>query len=369
MTDQIYLIDPKTKTPVSVSRVSFADIGVRERQDLESWIVNHPEILGEKLLVISVEFHGFGRSNKRLDVLALDEDGVLVVVELKLDVAGSHADLQAIRYAAFCSTMTMQSVVSEYAATCKVTEDVAEERIAKFLECDELPEIGNRPRIVLAAGSIDDQEITSCVLWLRGFGVDINCVELSPYRMPDGSTILVPKVIIPLPETREYTIKVEKKEVARVGSIVARKENDHFWTALKTYFNASDCPLRVTANVAEAWMVLKGGNDSLHYAWWWLRREQSVRTGIGFRSREVAENVDRMNLFRPRQAELSAAIGDPLQFQDDWGPITRRLYVGVPFDGSRTADAVAKHAAEMMVKVVAATLPILVEHGLHPARS
>src|ERR1700743_2948591 len=146
MSDQIYLVDKGSKAPVGVSRVTFAEIGVKERQDLESWIVTHPEILGEALIVISFEFHGFGRSNKRLDVLALDEDGVLVVVELKWEGAGAHADLQAIRYAAFCSTMTMQNVVTEYALTCKISEAAAESKIMQFLGRDELPEIGNRAR-------------------------------------------------------------------------------------------------------------------------------------------------------------------------------------------------------------------------------
>jgi len=27
----------------------------------------------------------------------------------------------------------------------------------------------------------DDQEVTSCVLWLRSFGLDISCVEITPY--------------------------------------------------------------------------------------------------------------------------------------------------------------------------------------------
>ncbi|HQB07930.1 MAG TPA: hypothetical protein PK712_08720, partial [Rectinema sp.] len=47
-----------------------------------------------------------------LDILALDTEGVVVVIELKLDANRSLADLQAIRYAAFCSTMTMDDVIA-----------------------------------------------------------------------------------------------------------------------------------------------------------------------------------------------------------------------------------------------------------------
>ena len=190
MSDAIYVIDAKTKSPVRVERVGFAEIGVKERADLEAWVLAHPELLGERLLTITSEFDRFDRSSKRLDVLALDEDGALVIVELKLDIAGSHADLQAIRYAAFCSTMTMADVVTAYASHHSLTGPHAEQAIRQFLGVDELPELGNRPRVILAAGSMDDQEITSCVLWLRGFGVDITCVELTPYRMPSTGRFL-----------------------------------------------------------------------------------------------------------------------------------------------------------------------------------
>src|SRR5688572_4004413 len=132
MSDAIYLIDSTTKLPTRVDRVSLADIGIKERQDLEAWVLAHPQLLGERLLVISSEFYRFDKSSKRLDVLALDEDGTLVVVELKLDIAGSHADLQAIRYAAFCSTMTMSDAVEELATTRKVSKEAAENLIRQF---------------------------------------------------------------------------------------------------------------------------------------------------------------------------------------------------------------------------------------------
>jgi hypothetical protein len=64
----------------------------------------------------------------------------------------------------------------------------------------------------LAAGGFDDPEVTSCVLWLRSFGVDIACVEITPYRLPDNRIALVPRVIIPLPETKDYMVSAEEKE-------------------------------------------------------------------------------------------------------------------------------------------------------------
>ena len=112
MSELLFIVDPVSKQLSPVEPVSFADIGVKERQDLEAWVTSHPLVLGEELLVITSEFDRFDRSDRRLDVLALDKNGYLVVIELKLDLSHSFADQQAIRYAAFCSTMTMDQVVS-----------------------------------------------------------------------------------------------------------------------------------------------------------------------------------------------------------------------------------------------------------------
>ncbi|HVP12762.1 MAG TPA: hypothetical protein VMV94_16425, partial [Phycisphaerae bacterium] len=165
--DQIYVVEPESKRLTAVEAVSLAAIGIKERDDLEKWVLDNPQVLGEELLVITSEFDRFERSSRRLDVLALDKNGVLVVVELKLELSGSWADQQAIRYAAFCSTMTMEDVVSARAEFFGSSNDDARAAMLQFLGASELPELGDRPRIILAAGSLDDAELTSAVLWLR----------------------------------------------------------------------------------------------------------------------------------------------------------------------------------------------------------
>jgi RecB family endonuclease NucS len=84
MSERVYLVDPATKQLTAVEPVALTSVGVKERQDLEAWAISRPEIFGEPLLVITSEFDQFDRSDRRLDILALDEDGCLVVIELKL---------------------------------------------------------------------------------------------------------------------------------------------------------------------------------------------------------------------------------------------------------------------------------------------
>ena len=67
---------------------TFVDIGVKERANLQEWIVKEPSCLGEELLVIQKEFSGFSETRERLDILALDKQGSLVLIENKLDDTG-----------------------------------------------------------------------------------------------------------------------------------------------------------------------------------------------------------------------------------------------------------------------------------------
>jgi hypothetical protein len=232
MNQSVYLVATGANSPVAVEPVSFNSLGVQERRDLEDWVLKNPQLLGEELLIITPEFDRFDKSSRRLDVLALDKEGTLVVIELKLDVAGTLADLQAIRYAAFCSTMTMDQVVDYFANYHAVPRAEAESRILEFLAEEDLPQLEKQPRIILAAGSMDDLDLTSCVLWLRRFGVNMTCVELTPYRLPDSRVLLVPRIIIPLPETREFTVGVEIKQAAENRKRKSKAKTDRFCSRL-----------------------------------------------------------------------------------------------------------------------------------------
>jgi RecB family endonuclease NucS len=139
LVDSIYLVDPASKKLTATKPVSLSAIGIKERADLEQWVIENPQVLGEEWVIISSEFDAFDKSSRRLDVHALDKDGVLVVVELKLDLARSYADQQAIRYAAFCSTMTMDDLVKREAAYFGMSEEEATTTLLTFLGVEELP--------------------------------------------------------------------------------------------------------------------------------------------------------------------------------------------------------------------------------------
>lgn len=364
MSDAIYLIDPETGKPRGVLPIAFSQIGIKERAHLEQWVLSHPELLGEHLLVITTEYNRFDKSALRLDVLALDKNCTLVVVELKLDAARTLADLQAIRYAAFCSTMTTQDMIRAHAEWSKCELDEAAAKVRRFLESEEIPELGERPRIILAAGSLDDQELTSSVLWLRGFGVDITCVELTPYKLPESKQlILVPRVIIPLPEARDYVVMIEQKEVAKARSKQERGDNVKLWEAVADEFNRLQVsvdgrPFQASGS-ARGWFInVRIGHGSIHYEWVWRRSLSAVDVALHFESDDRDTNLRWLAIIAAQEAMIRAGVDadfTALPWGQKWAEVRFRL----PFDSRSPVTEFAPKAASIMQVLIQRTYPIL----------
>ncbi len=107
--EQLYTVEGAKATPAE--RVSLTESGLLERQHLQEWVIAHPEILGEDVLIITFEFDRWitgARAStwERLDVLALDRAGRLIVAELKRDVAPDSVMVQALNYAAMAEAST-----------------------------------------------------------------------------------------------------------------------------------------------------------------------------------------------------------------------------------------------------------------------
>src|SRR5882724_8823009 len=89
---------------------SFTELGFKERQHLQEWIAKTPSCLGEELLVIQKEFAGFSDTQERLDLLAIDKQGSLVLIENKLDDTGRDVTWQALKYASYCSSLSKENI-------------------------------------------------------------------------------------------------------------------------------------------------------------------------------------------------------------------------------------------------------------------
>lgn len=197
-----------------IEPASLSGEGKQERADLQRWLRDHPDALEDGLFVLDEEHGDWADSNRRIDLLALDADGRLVVVELKRD-EGPFMDLQALRYASMVAHMTFGRAVEahgRYLGKRGIGGD-ARERILEHLGADEgrEPDIQSaRPRILLAAATFP-RELTTAVLWLNEAGLDIRCVRLVPYRV-GGDLVLDATQAIPLPEAADYMVRLRDHE-------------------------------------------------------------------------------------------------------------------------------------------------------------
>lgn len=356
MKDPIYVVNPEDRSTVVVTPTTFYDLNVKERQDLQEWLMNRPEVLGEDLLLITSEFDRFDRSDRRLDLLLLDRRCRLVIAELKLDAAGTLADQQAIRYAAFCSTMTIDDVVNLLAARTAQGREEAVSTIAAFVGLSE-PILDGEPRIILAAGAFNDQELTSTVMWLRKFRVDISCVELTPYRHPNdaGNILLVPKILIPLPEARDYVVSVERKERNEIDRKADTRFSDFYRIVLNEYASLDPTLPGPKNPSTQDWFLFGIGRGDMHYEWQVRRRPRFVYIAIHFESPDQQTNRERLSMLLDALPDLASNFRYE-SINGDWGSRGfTQFAIKIPF-GTEMPDAtIAREAAIAMRDLIAQT--------------
>ncbi len=230
----LYELTPNAFRPIS--QASFADLKVRERDDLQRLLRKQIDVLGDELYVLTEEFGDWDDSRRRIDLLAIDPQANLVVIELKRTYDGGHMELQAIRYASMVSAMTFEraeQIHEEFLGRIGEPTEDARSRMLAFLGWEEPDEESFAPDVRILLVSEDfGKELTTTVLWLRERDIDIRCVRLRPYE-DGGKRLIDVQQIIPLPEADEYQVQLREKE--QVGRKKRAERYDvrlKFWEGL-----------------------------------------------------------------------------------------------------------------------------------------
>ena len=232
----MYKINPGQKTLEQLGKRTFAELNFREREDLQEWIANQPEILGEELLIIQKEFAGFSETRERLDLLALDKDGALVIIENKLDDSGRDVTWQALKYTSYCSGFSKENIKSIYQDYLDKFEPgaKAEQNISEFFDEDYSDIVlnpGVTQRIILIAAEYR-KEVTSTVLWLLNYNIRVQCFVATPYSMGDEVFLTVDQ-IIPTRDTEEFMIRIAEKTKDDIAAKTSRQKNLlEYWNKL-----------------------------------------------------------------------------------------------------------------------------------------
>lgn len=203
--------------PVPIPETEFATQSINEA-DLEGWVAEQPDLLGEPLLVFGRQVHVEGLGDT-IDLLALDPKGHLVVIEMKRGDLKAPVDIQALRYTSYVSRWTEDDL--EQVAASYFSNDPSEltlaGRFAEFVESlceEEEPETLNSDQRMMIVGQQVRDRLGSVALWLREKGIDVKLVEIHPF-INEGELLLSPRIIIP-PLGTERWEQVGAKSAAAV---------------------------------------------------------------------------------------------------------------------------------------------------------
>ena len=255
----MYILENNNKLSSAI-KCSFSDLKLTERKHLQEWIADDPSVLGEELLVIQKEFDGFADTKERLDLLALDKQGRLVVIENKLDDSGRDVTWQAIKYASYCSTLSKQDIIEIFAKYLG-NRQKAVDAIISFLDAEDVDDIelnigDNTQRIFFVAANFR-KEVTSSVLWLSKFGLEIKCFKVTPFKY-DERILIDFDQIIPIKDAEEYTIRMAAKtqEATQISAAVAERGAAcrEFWAKFIERNAVVDGPFASSTAVKDSWL-------------------------------------------------------------------------------------------------------------------
>ena len=287
---QLFRVNPQSRETDRIKEVEFSALGFQERRDIQEWVAANPGVLGEDLLIIAKEFSGFDRTNERLDLLAVDEDGKLVVVELKRDDTGADAHWQAIKYASYLDRVGTDDIIRMLASYRSISKEESAQRLVQHLDADDvnaLENLNSDQRIILASHRFAP-EVTSAVLWLneKAPGKNlITCIKLTPYHDATTNSLYIQaSTIIPLPGLDDLIVTVGDNALeSRPGSgnsfavnlrkAYARNKGDEVTHFLRRVGDevTKNLPDEIRPDKISRWAGRSSLDDHRYYHFWYSR--------------------------------------------------------------------------------------------------
>ncbi len=318
----MFVIDANTNSITALTRKTFAELGFKERAHLQEWIAGNPDSLGEKLLIIQKEFSDFSETNERLDLLALDKEGNLVIIENKLDDSGKDVTWQALKYASYCSTLTKEEIRTIFQKYLEVNSNgkSAIDVLSEFYDDADYSEINLNQRmtqrIILIAANFR-KEVTSTVLWLMNFNIQMQCFKATPYEL-NNQHFLTLDQIIPTKDAQDYVISMTNKaqEEYKTEEEVKNRHKIRleFWAVLLREIKGKSTLFQNSNPVKDHWLVAGGTNIAgLSYQFVITMTGASVLMNFGRSSTE--ENKTLFDALYAKKDALESKFGNVLNWE------------------------------------------------------
>lgn len=317
----MYQIDKTANRISKLQAKTFSDLGFKERENLQEWIANNPEAVGEEILIIQKEFDGFNDTYERLDLLALDKQGNIVVIENKLDDTGRDVTWQVLKYASYCSTLKKDQIKKIYQEFLdkQGKNENAEENLIDFYGADDFAELslnsGQTQRIIMVAGNFR-KEVTSTVLWLLNYKLRIQCFKATPYQLGDQLFLNIEQ-IIPMKEAEDYVISMADKAQEVISTQEELKSRHllrlEFWKELLKEINKQPNSFQNCSPTKDNWVAAGSGISGVTFNF--VISNYYARTEV-YMSRSSKElNKLIFDELYSKKTEIEKVFGDSLQWE------------------------------------------------------
>lgn len=334
----MFTLDHQLNRLAPVSIKTFTELGFTERKHLQEWLAHQPDALGEELLIIQKEFDGFDDTRERLDLLALDKDGNLVIIENKLDDSGRDVVWQALKYASYCASLTKAQIVEVYQqylnryqphsnSGIEAGEPLAQAGqpadaaalICEFLDAPDLDEVklnlGNSQRLMLVAANFR-KEVTSTALWLLGQGISVQCFKVTPYALGEQLLLNIDQ-IIPTPEAKELMIGISAKEAEEKSTEVVLKSRHQvrqaYWEQTLEAFQSSSCTLYNNISPSkDHWLSAGSGLSGCPYNLIFLQK--ALRVELWISRGQTEDNKFLFDQLCAQKDVIEQTFGQPLEW-------------------------------------------------------
>ena len=335
----MFAIDKDGKIISKLEIRSFAEEGLKERYDLQEWLDKNPDALGEKLLIIAKEFDGFDGTRVRLDLLALDRRGRLVIIENKRDDSGKDIVWQALRYVAYCSALKKSKIVEMFGNYHGKPEEEASEIIRDFIDVEE-SEIngGTNQRFILVAAKFPP-EVTSTVLWLCDNDIDARCMKTTLFRYGKDLFLDI-RQIIPPPEAKEFMNETSEKKKEGKRTSKRGQINYRFWEEALKQFKKEKVPLfhGERKPSEDDWISAGSGTGGCIYVCRRMPHQVQVEFYIDKPewTREKTENI--FDFLYEHKKEIEERFGEKLKWDRAEGLNRCRVYLSKPIANYDTEE-------------------------------
>lgn len=211
-----------------IEAITFSQLNMTESDIEEILRLNIDMICDEEESMLIVGQQVRNASNGISDLTAVDNNGDIVLIEIKRDIKDiknrrEAFEFQAIRYAASYATIEnteelVRKVYSPYIKKHRKDIDLGEltsfelgvRNLNEFLNAnDAQSDFNEKQRVILVASDFDDQTL-SAVAWLNKNGVDMSCYKLTPYSLEEQVYFYVDKVL-PVTEHKNYYVNLIDK--------------------------------------------------------------------------------------------------------------------------------------------------------------